>query len=323
MDIDKKPTISVLMPVFNNQDSLRESFIQVYDEYRNNFPHYVLEVLYINDGSRDNSWDILQELQLEYPEYISTVNLTRNFGQLGALLAGFKLAAGDSIVIMSADLQDSATTITEMVQLREKGNEVVIAYRQDRQDGVVASVFSKVAYGMARKANPQIPKGGFDYYLLSRKAADIICSFQGQHRFLQGDILWLGLPTAFIPCTRRKRKHGKSGWTFSKKLKAFIDLALDSSSFPLRMMSSFGAIASLGGVFYAVLIFLQWLLGSTPYYGWSPIMITILIIGGALMMMLGVIGEYIWRIYDILQQRPPFIIESINESSASSKDAEI
>lgn len=322
MNIEKEQMISVVIPVFNNEQSIRESFKQVYDEHKKSFPNYALEVLYVNDGSSDNSWGALQELQADYPEDVTTVNLTRNFGQLGALLAGFELAAGDIIITMSADLQDSASTMKDMIHLWEKGNEVVIAYRQNREDGLIASLFSQLAYGVARLANPEIPKGGFDYYLISRKAAKIMCSFKGQHRFFQGEILWLGLPTAFIPSTRQKRKYGKSGWTFSKKLKIFIDLVLDSSSMPLRMMSALGATASIGGILYAVLIVLQWLWGNSPYYGWAPIMITVLIIGGTIMMMLGIIGEYIWRIYDIIQGRPQFIIHTMKAAGTSSKKAE-
>jgi dolichol-phosphate mannosyltransferase len=134
-------------------------------------------------------------------------------------------------------------------------------------------------------------------------------SLKGHHRFFQGDILWMGLPTSLIPYTRERRSYGKSGWTFAKKFKYFTDLVLDSSYLPIRIMSGLGiAVASLG-LIYAFIILIAWFRSQTPFSGWAPIMVTLLVIGGLLMTMLGVIGEYIWRIYDEVKNKPLYVIE--------------
>lgn len=322
MNTESRKLISVVVPVYNNEGSLLENFRQIYDQYRQTLSDYDLEVVYVNDGSKDDSWTVLEQLKAEHPEHVTIARLSRNFGQICAILAGYEIARGDAVITMSADLQDPVSLISDMVSNWANGNEIVIAHREKREDGAVASSFSRIAYGIARRANPRIPTGGFDYLLLSRRATEILCTFKGHHRFFQGEVLWLGLPTVFLPYTRQERKQGKSGWTFSKKFKYFIDLVLDSSYLPIRAMSGLGAIVALSGVLYSLVIVVNWLFGNTPYSGWAPIMITILMVGGLLMMMLGIIGEYIWRMYDTIQDRPLYVIERESRSESSRRSGQ-
>jgi glycosyltransferase involved in cell wall biosynthesis len=302
-------SLSIVVPVYNNCETVRETCIRVLHVAQNKIPHVNVDLVFIDDGSSDESWSELEKLRIEFGDFVTLVKLSRNFGQVNAILAGYEVSKGDAVVTLSADLQDPVEIIAQMVSNWEGGMEIVIAHRESRNDEVSSTLFSRMAYGIARKANPRIPAGGFDYLLLSRRAAKLMLSLKGHHRFFQGDILWMGLPTSLIPYTRERRSYGKSGWTFAKKFKYFTDLVLDSSYLPIRIMSGLGiAVASLG-LIYAFIILIAWFRSQTPFSGWAPIMVTLLVIGGLLMTMLGVIGEYIWRIYDEVKNKPLYVIE--------------
>lgn len=308
-----KRCVSAVVPVFGNGETVAETCRRLRAIHSERFSHLELEIVFVDDGSPDASWQHLLELQKEYPGVVRLVKLSRNFGQVNAILAGYGAARGEAIVTISADLQDPVLVAAQMIEAWEQGNEVVIAHRASREDDLSSTFFSRLAYGFARKANPRIPPGGFDYVLLSRRAAQLFCSFRGGHRFFQGDVLWLGLPTVFIPYARTRRREGKSGWTFSKKFKYFTDLILDSSYLPIRLMSGLGIAFASAGLLYALVIVVAWFRHSTPFVGWAPLMITLLTVGGLIMFMLGVIGEYIWRIYDDVKQRPQYIVEKVVE----------
>ena len=320
-DAGSVSVISVVVPVFRNSGTLFPTFERILSVRNTSFPGLGLEVIFVDDGSDDSSWEQLSALHAQYPREVSLVKLSRNFGQVFAILAGYEAATGDAVVTISADLQDPVQLIAEMVDHWRQGTEVVVAHRAARNDDVVATVFSKIAYGFARRANPRIPTGGFDYLLLSRRAAKLLCMFQGHHRFFQGDVLWLGLPTTFIPYVRQRRPVGSSGWSFAKKFKYFTDLILSSSYLPIRLMSSLGILTATGGFLYALVIVFAWLLRQTPFPGWAPIMVTLLMVGGLIMMMLGVIGEYLWRIYDDVKVRPLYVVER-KVSPTSSPDGD-
>jgi hypothetical protein len=144
--------------------------------------------------------------------------------------------------------------------------------------------------------------------LMDRKVMDAFNAIDVRHRFFQGDLLWTGYRTSFIPYVRLKRTIGKSQYNFGKKLKNFLDAVLDASYLPIRFISLLGAITSVLGVLYSVSIVFAWLRGETPFSGWAPIMIVILLVGGLIMLMLGVIGEYVWRINEEVRKRPNYVV---------------
>lgn len=302
-------TLSVVVPVFRNHGTLRITFENILSVRDQRFPELNLEVVFVDDGSDDDSWDELTNLQKLYPGLISLVKLSTNFGQVIAIIAGYDAAQGDAMITLSADLQDPATLIADMVKHWRSGSEVVVAHRIAREDDFASAIFSRIAYAFARSANPKIPVGGFDYLLLSRRAAKLLCSFEGRHRFFQGDVMWLGLPTAFIPYQRQRRPLGRSGWSFSKKVKYFTDLILASSYLPIRMMSTLGFLTALIGLSYAAVVIWLWFNQETPFPGYVPLMVTLLVVSGMIMMMLGMIGEYLWRIYDDVKRRPLYIVQ--------------
>ncbi|MDP7196915.1 MAG: glycosyltransferase, partial [SAR202 cluster bacterium] len=176
------------------------------------------------------------------------------------------------------------------------------------------SITSKIFYGSIRKfCFPDMPKGGFDFILISSKVKNEILDNLEADFFLQGKILWMGYDIKFIPYKRRIRKEGLSQWTFSKKLKWFMDAVMSYSFFPIRCISSVGVIVALLGFVYAFVVFFQRMTLDDFIYGWSPIVILILILSGFQLLMLGVIGEYIWRTLSQTRNRHKYVIDEIIE----------
>lgn len=298
--------ISFVIPVFRNAGSIiptHEKLVTLLTTLQ--LEH---EFIFVNDGSDDNSIEELLQLH-KTASNVKVISFSRNFGQVAAVIAGLKEVSGDAVVIMSADLQEPIVLIGEMIAKWEAGNEIVIGHRIDREDSFIANTASTIFYKLMRHVNPKMPKGGFDFMLIDKKALHVLNQIDERNRFFQGDILWLGFNTAFIPYTRLKRTIGKSQWTLSKKLKYFIDGLLNTSYIPIRLMSLLGICFSFFGFLYAIVIAYNRFIHNTPFTGWAPIMILILIIGGLIMLMLGIIGEYVWRTYDETRKRPLYIIK--------------
>jgi glycosyltransferase involved in cell wall biosynthesis len=299
--------ISVVVAVYQNEGSLTETHAQIKKLFDDPLKGHELNLIFVNDGSSDGSLAELHRIRDADPT-VTVLNFTRNFGQMAAMLAGFAEASGDAVVNISADLQDPIEMIIDMVSQWQAGAEIVVCYRTNRSDPLAAKAFSWLAYSLIRMAVPQIPSGGFDYVLMDRVAMDQFNTLDTRHRFFQGDLLWPGYQTNFIPYERKERTVGKSQYNFTKKLKNFTDAMLDSSFFPIRAISLIGVITSFLGVLYSISILFAWASGSTPFEGWAPLMMAILIIGGLIMVMLGVIGEYVWRINEEVRKRPNYVI---------------
>jgi len=241
---------------------------------------------------------------------VKALSFSRNFGQVPAMIAGARYATGNAAIFMSADLQDPVELIEDMIhEWDDKKSEIVICYRNDREDSLSAKLTSAIFYRFMKIANPKMPKGGFDYVLLDRKPLNVFAEIDERNRFFQGDVLWMGFNIKFIPYKRLKRTIGKSQWNFSKKLKYFIDGSLNTSYIPIRFMSSIGIATAVLGFIYAFVVAYARFINKVPFKGYAPIVILLLIIGGLIMIMLGVIGEYLWRVYDETRKRPIYIIK--------------
>jgi len=314
MKINEKKQIdcSIIIPVFYNEESLNFTFNEIYSKVINK-SNYTFEIIFIDDGSEDNSLKVLLELHKKYPELIKVIKLTRNFGQLAAIFAGYKYAKAKCIVNISADLQDPPELINEFLKYKYKEKyDIVIACRDGRDEGLYRKITSRFFYWLMRKLTfKNMPLGGFDYYLISSRIKDIILSRNETNSFLQGQILWTGFKTRFIPYRRRKREHGESRLTFAKKIKMLIDGIMAYSYFPIRLTSVLGGLISILGFIYAIIVFMGRITGKYPFKGYAPIVIIILILSGFQMIMLGVIGEYLWRTLDQVRNRPQYIIEEI------------
>lgn len=299
--------ISFVIAVYRNQGSISKTYEKIKSFFIGTLKKYKYEIIFIDDGSDDNSLQEILHIRKK-DSCVKAITFTRNFGQMAAMLAGLKEAKGDAVVNISADMQDPVELIPKMVRKWKEGSEIVVCYRTDRCDSLAAKLFSRFAYTMLRLSTPQLPPGGFDFVLIDRKALDTFNVIDIKNRFFQGDLLWAGYRTSFIPYIRLKRLIGKSQYSFGKKLKNFLDAFLDASYLSIRFISLVGVILSVLSIIYSITIFYAWLKGGTPFTGWAPIMIAILFVGGLIMVMLGVVGEYIWRIYDEVRKKPNYVI---------------
>lgn len=306
------PKISFVIPVYNNQGSIQLTFNDIAQLVSEKLRGFTLEVIFVNDGSADGSLAEIKDLKKDQAA-VKYLSFSRNFGQVPAIIAGAKVSTGDITIIMSADRQDPIALVEQMVEEWKAGNKIVIGSREDREDNFFAKLTSNIFYSLIHLGNNKIPRGGFDFVLLDRAALNAYNSINEHNRFFQGDILWLGFPVKFIPYKRLERKIGKSQWSFSKKLKYFIDGLINTSYFPIRLFSLLGFFTSFSGFIYAIVIMFNRFFNNIPFKGWAPIMMLILIIGGMIMLMLGIIGEYIWRIYDEVRNRAVYIVEEENK----------
>lgn len=299
--------ISVVVAVYHNEGALTGTYDKLKSVFDGALKEYEYEIVCVDDGSKDGSLAELMKLR-EADACVKVITFTRNFGQMAAMLAGFKEATGDCVINISADMQDPADLIPQMVQHWRDKAEIVICYRKDRADALAAKVFSRLAYGVLRLSLPQLPAGGFDFVLMDRKVMDEFNAIDVRHRFFQGDLLWTGYRTSFIPYVRQKRTIGKSQYNLGKKVKNFLDAVLDVSYLPIRFMSMVGFVTSFLGMLYSLTIVYSWMHNETPFAGWAPIMVVLLVVGGLIMVMLGIIGEYVWRINEEVRKRPNYVV---------------
>ena len=304
------PKLSFVIPVYRNERAVTLTYQKLRAMAERDLPGYTREFVFVDDGSDDNSLPELLQLKAGDPD-VRVVSFTRNFGQMAAIQAGLKHAAGDLVLHLSADLQDPVELIPQLVREFEAGNELVVAYRQGREDQLTSRLSSRIFYGIVRLSFPQIPPGGFDYVLMGRRVVDSFNALEVRNRFFQGDLLWLGYKTTFIPYTRAKREIGRSQYNFWKRLKNSLDAILDSSYLPIRFISLVGVVTAVLGFLYAINIIYYRLVHGSPFPGWAPIMVVLLVIGGLLMLMLGIIGEYVWRIFDDVRRKPNYVVRDL------------
>ena len=276
--------ISVCFAVYQNQGALTSLYQQITHELTTNFPEDTYELLFVNDGSKDGSLAELIELN-KLDSHVKIISFSRNFGQMAAILAGWENATGDVVINMAADLQDPPKQCTEMIKEWKAGNEIVISYRISHGTSAAKKFTSRLFYKMML---PNVPPGGFDFALLDRKPMNAINALTEKNRFYQYDILWAGFKTKFIPYEKLERQIGKSQYNFFKRFGNFYSAFLNVSYFPLRLLTTIGVVVSLSGFLYALNIVYTYFVHKTPFNGWAPIMIVLLILGGLIMLMLGV-----------------------------------
>jgi dolichol-phosphate mannosyltransferase len=316
------PRLTFVIPVYRNRGSIHSTYTQIVGMLRSNYPDFDSQFIFVDDGSDDGSLDEILELRREDAR-VEALSLSRNFGQVPAIMAGLRIARGDAVVVMSADLQDPVDLIAEMVHEWQGGNQVVVCYRIAREDSYIASWTSRIFYKLIRLSVPNMPSGGFDYVLLDRQPCEVLARLRDRTRFFQGDVLWLGFRAKFIPYERRRRTIGRSQWTLAKKVKYFIDGLLNTSYLPIRFMSLVGLLTAVSGFAYAVVVVYIRLTGQQPYIGYAPVVIVNLVVGGVIMVMLGIIGEYIWRIYDEARSRPLYVVKDrYTTDEADDEDAD-
>lgn len=296
-----------------NEGELHKTYSELHRVMTNDLPEYDYEFIFVDDGSRDNSLGELMEIQAADTK-VKVIKLSRNFGQFAAINCGVHHITGDLLMVISADSQEPPELLSEFTKKVQEGYDVVIAERIARSDSIFRNIVSRIYYGLLRIENPEIPIGGFDCFMLTRPAVDAYLQLKDLVRVHQVDITWLGFKKTFIPYERRRRSEDKSEYNFSKLIVTAFNGILNSSIWPIRFIMLFGVIVSISGFIFAGMILRGYLLEKVKPQGWTAIMMTMLIIGGVTIVMLGVIGEYIWRIYYEAKGRPLYIVDKIISS---------
>jgi len=310
-------TFSIVVPVYFNESNLPETIPQLL-ALGARLPEYKLELVMVDDGSGDDSLGVLRRFQREYPGSIKVVKLTRNFGSMAAIQAGFTVATGDCVGMISADLQDPPEIFLDMIQHWEKGTKAVFAIRQEREEHPVQNLLSNTYYSLIRRfAIDRYPNGGFDFFLVDRQVVTEVNRIQEKNTNLMTLVYWLGFKPVLIPYTRRRRARGKSRWTLSKKIKLFIDTFVAFSFFPIRMLSVLGLLVALGSFLYGAFVLIYWYFFGIEVKGYVPIVVVLSFNSGLQMAMLGVLGEYLWRTLDEVRRRPQFVIDEIYSETRS------
>lgn len=305
--------VSIIIPVYYNESSLENLYSVLDNKIISQNVSLGFEVVFIDDGSGDNSFEILKKIKNEHHDTVKLIKLTRNFGQVNAIMAGLGHCKGDVTVAMSADLQDPPELIQAMLdKILYEDVDIVIATRKDRDESKYRVYTSRLFYWLMQKMSfKMMPSGGFDYFMITKRVLKHLIEKTEANLFLQGHILYTGFKMDFIPYTRNKRVNGSSKWTFSMKLKMLLDGILSYSYLPIRIMTAVGIITSFAGFIYAIVILIMFFTGGTPFKGWAPIMILILILSGLQMIMIGIIGEYLWRTLDQVRGRSQYVIDKI------------
>lgn len=311
--------ISIIIPVYYNEDTLMLLYEDMKAKILSSFEDY--EIVMVDDDSGDSSWEVMQNIQALDPTHVKLLHLSRNYGEHAAILAGLNECTGNCAVTKQADLQEDSELIVEMYESWKKGNKVVLAVREGRDEGKIYQFFANLYYKMMQKlVNPAMPKGGFDCYLLDRQVIEVLKMFDEKNSALTLQVLWVGFKSDKIYFHRKARTIGESRWTFSKKVKLIIDSLMSFSYAPIRFMSLLGVFFFVIAIIGIILCMCETIFFGVRSVGWASLMSIILLTSGMIMLMLGMLGEYIWRALDASRNRPPYLIETISDVKKGTSD---
>ena len=307
----KNMKVSIVIPVYFNEDNLLPLYADLKSKFIDQID-YEYEIVMVNDGSKDDSYKVMQSLA-EKDSNIKIISLSRNFGSHAAILCGLSNSTGDCAVIKAADLQEPTELILQMVDKWKAGFNVVLACRESRKESKTQIGFANMYYWMVRKtALPAMPKNGFDIFLLDRKVIRVIDSLDEKNSAITGQILWSGFKTGTVFYTRKARDIGTSKWTLKKKIRLVSDTLFSFSTLPVRFLEIIGVMSFVVGLVWALIVCFSKLTNDVPVSGYASLFIFNLLSFGISMISLGILGEYIWRIFDAARDRPPYIIEESN-----------
>lgn len=305
--------LSIIIPVYFNHDNL----LPLYEDIKQKVISKLdceYEIVMVDDGSEDNSFDVICELS-ERDEHIVPVRLSRNFGEHAAILAGLSQCTGTCATMKAADLQEPSEMILDMLhKYRTTPAKVVLAIRQERDEELSRKVTGDAYSMIMRKfVLPNMPKGGFDCFLIDRQVINILNSMEEKNTSLMGQILWSGFKCEQVYYKRQRREIGESKWTLKKKFKLFFDSIFGFSYLPIKAISITGSIFFIISVIWLIYTLTAKLIGYTSVEGYTTLMIIMLMGFGLVMLSLGILGGYVWRMFDAVRNRPPYIIDFQDE----------
>lgn len=302
------PVLSIIIPLRDEQEALPELYLRL-DRVvgRIGLP---TEILFVNDGSRDDSLTLLDRLR-EQDARVAVLNLSRNFGKEIATTAGLDHARGDAVVVIDADLQDPPELIEPMVAAWRDGVDVVYAQRRSRDgDGWFKRNTAAAFYRLMRGLGPApIPADVGDFRLMSRRVVDAVSGLREQHRFMKGLFAWVGFSSRAIAYDRAPRYAGGSKWGWWKLWNLAIEGITSHTVLPLKLATFLGLLVACGAVLYLLEVVIRTLVWGNPVAGYPSLMAVVLFLGSAQLMTLGVIGEYLGRVFNETKRRPLYIVE--------------
>ena len=313
--------ISVIVPALNEETGV-EPFYRAVKSVTDNFSEFEWEFIFINDGSTDQTQERLLTLREEDPR-IRILQFSRNFGSYPALRAGFDYARGDAVIAISADLQDPPELIRSFIPRWQEGCDIVWGVRAQREDPWLKKTLATLFYRLVRfLALTDLPKDGMDCALFDRKVVNAFRRIPDIHNIPFMTIYWMGFRQARIPYRRERRQFGYGKWPLGKRIKVALDVITTFSYLPLRLASYLGLLVSVFSFLGTLVILFNKLVLGIGTWGWPSLMVTLLFLGGVQLIVLGLMGEYLWRIGSQVRGQPHYLVmREIGFETHSSVDA--
>lgn len=304
--------ISIVVPCYNEEDVLDMFYDELNKILKEIEERYSHEIIFVNDGSKDNTLNILRELRIK-DETIRIINFSRNFGKEAAMYAGLSNSIGDLVVLMDADLQHPPKTILKMLQEIENGYDVAATRRKNRRgEPFITSICSKMFYRLMKHFIP-VEQGVQDFRMMTREVVDAVVSLKEYNRFSKGIFSWVGYKIKYISIDNVKRPVGKSKWGFGKLFSYAIDGIVSFTTSPLKIATVIGAVTSFLSMIFAIEIVAQTLIFGKDTPGYASTITVILFIGGVQLLTIGILSRYVSEIYMEIKGRPKYIEKKIEE----------
>jgi polyisoprenyl-phosphate glycosyltransferase len=307
------PSISVVMPIYNEEALLDELFsrmLRIFNSIESEFG-LVCEWVLVNDGSRDRTLEIMKA-KASSDSRVAIIDLSRNFGHQPAIQAGIEYATGDAVVIMDGDLQDPPELIPDLIRSWQAGNKVVVAQRSSRAErGIKGMLFGLFHAMLGKLSDMKMETGSGVFGLLDRKAVNDLLKLRERNRFLPGLRTWVGYEQANVLYDREERAAGTPKQSFSRLVRYGFDAIFSFSFKPLRAIWALGFIVSAFSFLYALFLIIMRILDINVVSGFTTPTVAILLLGGVQLISIGILGEYLGRIYDEVKQRPHYIINEV------------
>jgi dolichol-phosphate mannosyltransferase len=301
-------TVSIVIPVLNEEENI-PTIVARLEATLDTVVAY--EVIFVDDGSTDGTAELLRAIHADNPR-VNALHLTRNFGHQTAISAGLLAARGDAVVIMDGDLQDAPELIPRFVERWRAGYQVVYAIRERRQEGWLKRGAYRMFYRMlARLSQINIPLDSGDFSLVDRRVVDVLNSMPERARFVRGMRSWSGFRQVGVAVDRAQRRAGQPKYTLRKLVRLALDGFFTFSYRPLQLASAFGILVSSAAFAIAVFLVFLKVVHGIPLQGWTSLIVAVLFLGGVQLIGLGILGEYIGRIYEEVRARPSFVVSSI------------
>ncbi|MBQ7116138.1 MAG: glycosyltransferase family 2 protein [Clostridia bacterium] len=303
--------LSLVVPCYNEEVNVKRFFDEVNKAFENKVSDY--EFVFVNDGSKDNTYSELKKLYEENKaSAIQVLSFSRNFGKEAAIYAGLSYAKGDLVCIIDADLQQRPEVVLEMLIEMEKDDSLdcVAAYQENRRESKTLSGLKSGFYKLINKiTDVDFVNGASDFRLLKRTMVDAILEMTEYHRFSKGIFSWVGFNTKYIPYTVEERQFGETKWSYGKLFKYAFDGIISFSTFPLKLATGVGLATAFASIIYLIVVILQKLICGIDVPGYATIVVLVLLLGGMQLFCLGILGEYLSKIYVQVKNRPIYILK--------------